>query len=316
MKKILITDYVHQRLIEGLIEMNYQVDYKPKISFQEVKDIIKEYVGIVINSKVKMQAETIDLATDLQFIARLGSGLEIIDVPYAEEKNIAVFNSPEGNRNAVGEHAMGMLLSLMNNLKRADQQVRNFEWNREQNRGSEIEGKTCGIIGFGHNGSNFGRKMAAFGAKVLAYDKYLTDFDDPASNIFSVNLVQLYKEADIISLHVPLTSDTHKMINYAFLENCKDGCIIINASRGKVIILEDLVEALEKGKIGGACLDVFENEKILTYSVREKRLYQRLFALENVVVSPHIAGWTKESLHKIATTLLQKISDWKLKNSK
>lgn len=308
MKRILITDRVHEHLLHGLVSAGAEVEYRPKISLEEARDIIANYEGIVINSKIKMDHQMIERGQNLEFIARLGSGLEIIDINQANKKGIAVYRSPEGNANAVGEHALGMLLCLLNNLLKGDKEVRSKTWRREQNRGMEICGKVCGIIGYGHTGSNFAAKMAALGAKVLVYDKYLTDLGSPVSGVYPVDMLSLCKEADIISFHVPLSEETEAMLNSEFLQNCKDGVIFINTSRGAVVHLEDLLKGLNTEKIGGACLDVFENEKPSTYSDLEEKLYKNLFILDNVVLSPHVAGWTKESLFKIADSLLRKIS--------
>lgn len=307
MKKALITDKVHQRLIEGLVEMGYEVDYKPSITLAEVHDCIAAYEGIVINSKVKMYRELIDKSDNLKWIGRLGSGLEIIDIPYAESKGIAVMNSPEGNRNAVGEHCLGMLLALCNNMIRGDRELRQFEWNREANRGVELEGKTIGIIGYGQMGSAFVSKVSFWALDIVVYDKYKQLSFKEHRNITTVSVDKLWSQADIISVHLPYNDETHHLINKANIDRCKDGVIIINSSRGAIVNTLDLVQSLESGKVGGACLDVFENEKPNTYTEQEKELYSRLYAMQQVILSPHVAGWTKESLFKIADTIVSKV---------
>lgn len=307
MKKALITDRVHSYLIEGLQEMGYLVDYKPSISLAEVHSVISQYEGIVINSKVKMFKELIDKANLLKWIARLGSGLEIIDIPYAESRGIAVMNSPEGNRNAVAEHCLGMLLALCNNMIKGDREVRHFQWNRESNRGIELEGKTLGIIGYGQMGSAFVSKLSSWALDIVVYDKFKQLSFEEYRNITAVSESEVWSKADILSIHLPYNDDTHHLINKANIDRCKDGVIIINSSRGAIVHTSDLVEALESGKIGGACLDVYENEKPNTYTEQEKHLYSRLYALDHVILSPHVAGWTKESLHKIASTLVSKV---------
>lgn len=307
MKKALITDRVHPRLIEGLEAMGYHVDYKPMITLAEVHEQVASYAGIVINSKVKMHKELIDKSVNLKWIARLGSGLEIIDIPYAESKGIAVMNSPEGNRNAVAEHCLGMLLALCNHMVRADREVREFKWNREANRGIELEGKTLGVIGFGQMGSAFVSKVSSWALDVIVYDKFKQLSFDEHRNITAVSEADVWSKADIISVHLPYNEDTHHLINKANIDRCKDGVIIINSSRGAIVHTEDLVEALDTGKVGGACLDVYENEKPNTYTKQERQLYSKLYAMEHVILSPHVAGWTKESLFKIADTIVTKI---------
>ena len=307
MKKVLITDFVHQHLIDGLTEMGYEVEYNKNITLKQTAKIISDYNGIIINSKTVMDRAMMDRATRLKFIGRLGSGLEIIDLAYAKEKKISVFNSPEGNRNAVAEHALGMLLALANNLIRADREVKDFKWNREKNRGFELEGKTIGIIGFGNTGSSFARVLSGFGVKVLAYDKYKKDYTDGLDHVKKASMNQLLKKADIISLHIPLTPDTLKMVDDRFFEKCKVGAILINTSRGKIIDIKALEKALRTKRLTGLCLDVMPNEKPKTYTAEEKQSYSRLFNRNNVLVSPHVAGWTHESLFKIADVLLRKI---------
>ncbi len=307
MKRALITDRVHDRLIEGLQDLGYEVDYKPNISLAEVHDCIASYAGIVINSKVKMYQDLLDKSHNLEWIGRLGSGLEIIDIPYAKSKGIAVMNSPEGNRNAVAEHCLGMLLALCNHMLRGDREVREFSWNREANRGIELEGKTLGIIGYGQMGSAFVSKVSSWALDIIVYDKYKQLTFNDHRNITAVNESDLWSKADIISFHLPYNDETHHLINKANIDRCKDGVIIINSSRGAIANTTDLIECLESGKIGGACLDVFENEKPNTYTEQERKLYSRLYAMPHVILSPHVAGWTKESLFKIADTIVTKI---------
>ena len=307
MKKVLVTDDVHELLIEGFEKAGYTCDYLPEITNEEVLKIIDKYDGLIINSKIMVNAEMLDQAVRLRFVGRLGSGMEIVDRVYAAKKEILVCNSPEGNRNAVAEHALGMLLALANHLPRADREVRQRIWHREKNRGFEISGKTIGIIGFGHTGSQFARKLAGMDVRVLAYDKYKSDYTAGLSYVAESDLDTLKREADIISFHLPLTEETHHLVNRAWLGFCKKNVIIINTSRGKVIETLSLIEGLESGWIGGACLDVFENEKPATFSKEEIELYERLYVMEKVVLSPHIAGWTQESKRQLSEILLEKI---------
>lgn len=305
---VLITDYVHFKLIDGLENLGYAVDFRPEISYKNIQEIIHDYIGIIINSKVKMNAELINLGSKLKFIARLGSGLDIIDLPEAERRSIHVFSAPEGNRVAVAEHALGMLLALSNKLVRANWQVQNFQWDRESCRGWEIENKTIGIIGFGNNGSAFAERLSGFNCRVLAYDKYKNNYADDYFHVKEVALQTLLDESDVISFHVPLTPETKYMLNDDFLDQCKNGIYIINTSRGKVVDTKSLLQAIESNKVNGVCMDVFENEKTQTYTDLEKEVYLNLFKNKNVIFSPHVAGWTEESFYKISDVLLKKIA--------
>ncbi len=304
---VLITDKVHPLLIDGLEATGYIVEYNTSIDNEALDKIIEGYTGIIINSKILMDKQRIDLGTQLKFIARLGSGMEIVDIPYAERKGIKVYSSPEGNSNAVAEHEIGMLLGLLNHLYIADAEVRQMQWNREKNRGSELRGKTLGIIGLGHTGSALAEKMSSWRLNVISYDKYRKQYPDSLRFVEKVALEEVLNRADIISLHLPLSDETKMLVDEDFIQKCKDGVIISNTSRGQIVHLPDLIEALKSGKVAGACLDVFSNEKPSTYTSEEAILYKELFGMKNVVVSPHIAGWTHESLELIAKTLLDKI---------
>ncbi|MBC7885196.1 MAG: hypothetical protein H7X99_06960 [Saprospiraceae bacterium] len=311
-KKILITDHVHPLLTEKLKQIGFEVDYDTTLDNSRVDNIIHNYVGIIINSKIIMDKSKIDKGKNLRFIGRLGSGLEIIDVGYAKIKKIKVFNSPEGNRNAVAEHEIGMILALMNNLIRSDREVRNYHWNREKNRGTELKGKTIGIIGLGHTGSAFAKKLSSWELKVISYDKYRTQYPSSLRFVEKVDLNTVITRSDIISLHLPLTHETKSLVNESFISHCKDGVIISNTSRGDILDTKALLEGLDSGKVSGACLDVFENEKPETFSDKEREMYQRLYKMENVVLTPHIAGWTKESLQLIAGVVFDKIIKGKI----
>lgn len=306
-KKVLITDKVHPILIESFEKRDWIVDYDTAVDNDKLNEIIHRYDGIIINSKILMEQTSIDKGTKLRFIGRLGSGLEIIDVKYAVKKGVKVYNSPEGNCNAVAEHELGMLLSLMNNINRADNELRNFDWQREKNRGQEISGKTIGIIGLGHTGSSFAEKMSSWRLNVISFDKYRKRYTKSLRFVEKTDLESLISRSDIISLHLPLTEETKYLVNDNFMSRCKDGVIISNTSRGNVVHTPDLIKNLKSGKVGGACLDVFENEKPETFSIVEKAMYSELYGMENVVLTPHIAGWTKESLFLIAKVLFEKI---------
>ncbi|MBK6389738.1 MAG: hydroxyacid dehydrogenase [Saprospiraceae bacterium] len=314
-RKVLITDAVHPVLIDGLIANGYEVDYEPEIGYDKVKNSIAKYNGLIINSKILCDASFIDHGTQLKFIARLGSGREVVDIHYAESKGICVYFSPEGNKNAVAEQALGMLLVLANQILLADQQVRAGIWEREARRGWELSGKTIGIIGFGHTGSQFAKKLAGMEMNILVYDKYLHDLEKEVPYIKEVPLPFLLEHSDIISIHLPLGEDTFHLVDHSFLWSMKQEGILINTSRGNVVHTEALIEALEAGRLAGACLDVFENEKPGTFTSQEKLMYQRLYQLPNVVLTPHIAGWTVQSKYKLAAILLEKIAQRDLEMS-
>jgi D-3-phosphoglycerate dehydrogenase / 2-oxoglutarate reductase len=332
MKKVLITDDVHPLLIQGLERLGFTCIYEPNISNETAHAVIADYEGLIINSKIFVDKAMLDAGKKLLFVGRVGSGMEIVDKTYAAEKGVAVLSSPEGNRNAVAEHALGMLLALANNLNRSNTEVKNFNWQREKNRGFELMGKTIGIVGFGNTGKAFSRKLMGMGMRILTYDKYLkanytnyteggkkteqnvkfegkelTDENWNVSTIEEVDFKTLKEEADIISFHLPLTAETKYMVNADFFQNCKKNIILLNTSRGTVVNTVDLIAALESGKVRGACLDVFENEKTGTYTEGEYEQYKKLFSFDNVIVSPHVAGWTHESKERLASVLLKKI---------
>ncbi len=308
MKRVLITDDCHPLLTDGLQRLGYVCDDQPDITPEETRRVIGAYEGLIINSKIIVDRDFLAAATRLRFVGRLGSGMEIVDRAEAAARGVAVLSSPEGNRNAVAEQALGMLLALANNLLRADREVRALNWRREANRGFELAGRTLGIIGFGHTGSQFARKLAGMDMTVLAFDKYKTGYTSDFPWVRETDLAEIQEKADIISLHLPLTAETRHLVDEGFIAGCRRGFILINTSRGACIKTVDVVAALEDGRIGGACLDVFENEKTKTFSEAEQALYQRLYALEQVVLSPHIAGWTHESKRRLAEILLEKIS--------
>lgn len=309
-KKVLITDDCHPLLMEGLIARGYECDFLPDIAPDEARRMITEYEGLVINSKILVDRAFLDAAQRLRFVARLGSGMEIVDKAYAAERGVQVLSSPEGNRNAVAEQTLGMLLALANNLLRADREVRQNVWLREANRGFELMGKTIGIVGLGHTGGQFAQKLAGLGMRTLAYDKYKpAGYAAAMPWVEETTLETIQQEADIISLHLPLTAETKHLMRADFIQKCKPGFILLNTSRGQCVKTEDVVASLESGRIGGACLDVFENEKPHTRTAEEQSWYDRLHRLGNVVLAPHIAGWTHESKRRMAEVLLEKLFD-------
>lgn len=305
--KVLITDGVHNLLIEGLTAAGYYCEYRPSIHLEAVRAIIHDYVGIIINSKITVDRSFLDRAIQLKFIGRLGSGLEIIDLEYAKIKQVAVHRAPDGNCDAVAEHAMGMLLSLAINLRKADQQVRQKTWNREENRGWELMGKTIGIVGFGYTGRALAKRLSGFGLRVLAYDKYQQNYAVDMEYVEETSMEQIYEHADILSLHLPSTPETKGMVNQDYWEKFKKPIVLINTSRGNIVSTQGLLKALNSKRVIGACLDVFENEKPITYSKDEHLLFQKLFDLDNVLLTPHIAGWTVESKERLAKLLLDRI---------
>ena len=303
--KILFIDTVHPLLKQELEKENHICDSAYNKSKTEIQQIISNYQGIIIRSRFKIDKQFIDCGSNLKFIARAGSGLENIDVEYAENKNIHCYNAAKGNRQAVAEHALGMLLSLFNNLNNADQEVREGKWERERNRGIELAGKTVGIIGYGNNGSAFAEVLKGFNVKILAYDKYLTNYPQKSS------METINKEADIISLHVPLTDETTYLVDDNFIKRFVKNFYLINTARGKCVNTKDLVKALENKKIKGACLDVLEYEKTSFENLSKDGLtsdMQYLMNAQNTILSPHIAGWTAESNVKIAEVLLNKFT--------
>ncbi len=307
MKRVLITDDVHPLLLDGLAHRNYISDYLPNIRQGECLEIIHHYQGLIINSKIRADQDLLQRASQLKWIARLGSGMEIIDLPAAQAKGIFVFNSPEGNRQAVAEHALAMLLALLRNIPRANHQLKALVWQREPNRGTELSGKTVGIIGYGHTGSRFAKVLEGLDVNILIFDKYKQLCTSHRRFEFVKNVENIQRLADVISIHLPLTQETLYMVDYSFLEKCKTGCILINTSRGKICKTDDLIRALHRGKLGGACLDVFENENPEQFSPQEKKQFEQLMAMENIVVTPHIAGWTHQSKEKIARVVLEKL---------
>jgi D-3-phosphoglycerate dehydrogenase / 2-oxoglutarate reductase len=306
--KILFIDSNHSSLHKALEKAGHECDLNYNWTKDQIIDNVHLYDGIVIRSRIKITKEIIDKAVNLKFIARAGAGMENIDVAYAESKNIKCICAPEGNKDAVAEHAIGMLLSLFNNLSRADKEVRTGKWIREGNRGIELMGKTVGIIGYGNMGSAFAERLKGFGVNVLVYDKYKKNFGNEF--IREASLEDIFEKADILSLHTPLTDETHYMINDEFIGRFKKNIYIINTARGKCMNTADLVKNLRSGKVAGACLDVLEYEVVSFEGLDTKELpeaFQYLIQSDKVIFSSHIAGWTHESNEKIAKILAEKI---------
>lgn len=305
MKKWIITDIVHPVAEEVLRQYGRDVDVRPDIGNEELEGIIAGYEGIIISSRTRIDKQILDKAGSLRIVGRVGSGMEHVDRDYCAQKGISCFSSPEGNCNAVGEHAMGMLLALSKNIGRANRELLEGEWRREQNRGFELKGRTVGIIGYGHTGSAFARKLAGWDVRVLAYDKYKQGYGD--SLVEESNLGRLMAESDVISFHIPYNDETHHWINREFMQACGRRPVIINTSRGAIACTEDLVYGLEECLITGLCIDVFEDEPLGKGAVNNVKLYEKIMRFPNVVATPHIAGWSVESAYLLAKILMDKI---------
>ena len=311
MKKILFLDENHPLLQKGLKNLGFHCDMDYTSNLKAIIQKLPDYYGIVIRSRFKIDKQFIDAATKLQFIARVGAGLESIDVDYARKKNIRMIAAPEGNRNAVGEHTLGMLLSLLNKLNKADQEIRQGKWLREANRGLELDGKTVGIIGYGNMGKAFAKKLRGFDVNVICYDIKKNVGDQ---NSQQVSLTQLQKEADVVSMHTPHNKLSYKMVNTEFIHAFKKPFYLLNTARGTAVVTDDLVQALKSKKILGAGLDVLEYEKSSFENLFENKNFPEAFDYlihaDTVLLTPHIAGWTVESKIKLAQTILDKISNF------
>ncbi|MFT5886195.1 MAG: D-3-phosphoglycerate dehydrogenase [Arcticibacterium sp.] len=303
--RILIVDEMHSSIVEMPKELGLEVDYFPNIDFQEVLEKVGDYEGLIIRSKFLIDESFLSYAPKLKFIGRAGAGLDLIDLKACEKANVTVFGANEANKVAVAEHLIGMLLSLLHKINTGSREVKIGQWNREVNRGEELAGKTVGIIGYGNNGQASAERLAAFGCKILAYDKFKYGFGNHI--ITECDLEEIYENADVLSLHIPLTKATDKWVNSDFFKRFKKSIYLCNIARGEIIVLSDLVAALKIGKVKGACLDVLENEKLKALNKEQKSAFDYLVSQDNVILTPHVAGWSTESYVKINNVLKDKI---------
>ena len=304
--KVLIVDEMHESIVQMPSELGLEVDYFPNISIEEVKSRVADYEGLIIRSKFFIDESFLENAPNLRFIGRAGAGLDLIDVEACKRRNIEIFAANEGNRVAVAEHLIGMILSLFNKIGKSYEEVKIGQWLREENRGEELFGKTVGLIGYGNNGEATATRLTAFGCKVLAYDKYRYGFGN--QYVVESTLGQIFREADILSLHIPLTIETQSWVDGAFFEKFSKPIYFCNIARGEIVVLKDLVDALKSGKVKGAFLDVLENEKLSKLSEAQRQDFEYLINHKGVIITPHIAGWTFESYKRINQVLKDKIA--------
>ncbi|WP_422359759.1 NAD(P)-dependent oxidoreductase [Reichenbachiella sp.] len=312
--RILIIDEMHKSISPLLTKAGFEPKYKPDITREEIINHKDQFVGFIVRSKTTIDQELLAGQKELKFIARAGAGVDQCDVDYLASRNIELLNAPEGNRDALGEHVVGMLLSLSNNLRHGDMDVRNKVWDREGNRGFEISGKTVGLLGYGHMGSALAEKLSGFGCRVIAYDKYKENYGDLYAE--QVAMEDIFEQADIFSLHVPLTDETRNLVDLDYFQQFKKPIVFINASRGEVVPLKDLLAAMKDGTVRMAALDVLENEKLHFLTDPQAKIFNQLIKDDRVLFSPHVGGWSFESYQKINEVLVDKIKHLNLTDGK
>ncbi|GAA5044114.1 2-hydroxyacid dehydrogenase [Marivirga lumbricoides] len=305
--KVLIIDKMHESIQPLLSAIGVQVDYQPEIDRNKIIETISAYNGIIVRSKTNIDAEILQHADKLQFVARAGAGVDNVDLEVLNKRNIILLNAPEGNRDALAEHCIGILLTLLNRIHLSDQEVRAGKWDREGNRGVELMGKTVGLLGYGYMGEAFAKRLQAFGCKIIAFDQEKKGFGN--EYVKEVSFEDIQKETQVLSLHIPLNKENRALANKKWLSDFKQLEYIVNTSRGEVLVLEDLVEMLKSGVIKGAALDVLENEKINKLHGLQQQVFEELIKLPQVVLTPHVAGWTHESYKKINEILAEKIQN-------
>lgn len=307
--KIAVLDDIHPIVIKTLEKYNCEIINHKETSYEDFKKVIENYEGILLRSRLKMNKELLECAENLKFIGRPGAGLENIDLSYCKSRNIQVFRSPEGNMDAVGEHALGMLFTLFNNLNKAINEVKKGIWLREENRGVELKGKTVGILGYGFMGKTFAKKLSGLDVNIIAYDKYISNYGN--NSVKEVSIEELFEQTDVLSIHTPLSQETTGMINKTFISKFRKPIYIVNTARGKSLITKDIVELIEAQKVLGVCLDVLEYESSSFEFLDENKIPEPLEYLlksPKAVITPHIAGWTHEAKYKMGKVLVEKIS--------
>ncbi|MCG8474753.1 MAG: phosphoglycerate dehydrogenase [Cytophagales bacterium] len=299
---------MHECIVPLLEAQDFKVEYAPELSRKEILEVVGDYHGLIVRSKTPIDSEMIAQAGRLEFVARAGAGIDNLDTEELSKRKIEVINAPEGNRDAVGEHTLAMILCLFNNIHTADREVRQGIWKREANRGIELKGKTVGIVGYGNMGQAVAQRFSGFGCKVLAYDKYRVNYGDLFAE--EVSMDRIFQEADILSLHTPLTNETRMMIDEEYFGRFHKPVFFVNMARGEIVSLRSLNEAMDSGKLRGAVLDVLENEKLASMSEDQAREFERLTGRSNVLFTPHVGGWTKESYREISEVLAKKIQSF------
>ncbi len=303
--RVLIIDDMHPAIIELLGAAGIETDYKPTVSKQELVALLPNYQGLILRSKIRLEREILQFGTQLQVIARAGAGVDEIDEQFLKERNIFLINAPEGNRDAVGEHTIGMMLSLLNHFNRADKQVRQLIWDREGNRGVEIKGKTIGVIGYGNMGKAVAKRLVGFGAEVVAYDKFRHNYGD--QNAREVPMEYIFEKADIVTYHIPLYEVNRRLVSVDYLRQFKKPIYLLNLARGEVMPFASVRYGLENNLLIAAALDVLENEKLNTLTPEQRADFDYLAASDRVLFTPHVGGWTFESYQRISEVLGQKL---------